>query len=65
MAGLEAWEIGLLVVAAYLALATLVRLMARRRDKLLDDLSRGAEQHRRKAASVGQAFQPDKKRESS
>jgi len=48
MAGLEAWEIGLLAVAGYLALATLVRLMARRRDKLLDDLSRNAAEHRRK-----------------
>ncbi len=48
MAGLEPWEIGLLAIAAYVAVSVLVRLMGRRRDKLLDDLSRDAAEHRRK-----------------
>jgi hypothetical protein len=48
MAGLEAWEIGLFATAAFVAVSVLIRLMARRRDKLLDDLSRDAAEHRRK-----------------
>jgi hypothetical protein len=39
MAGWD-WDIGILLVAAYIAVVSLVRLMARRRDKLLDDLSK-------------------------
>ncbi len=39
MAGLNGWEVVLLIVATYVAVVSLVRLMARRRDKLLDDLS--------------------------
>ncbi len=42
-------EITLLLVGAYIAVTTLVRLMARRRDKLLDDLSSDAQQQKRKA----------------
>jgi hypothetical protein len=50
MEGWELWDGGILLVAAYIAVVTLVRMMARRRDKLLDDLSKGAEQqHRRKS----------------
>lgn len=43
------WDIGLLIAAAYIAVISLVRLMARRRDKLLDDLSGDAQRHKRKA----------------
>jgi hypothetical protein len=49
MAGLEAWEIGLFATAAFVAVSVLIRLMARRRDKLLDDLSRDVADHRRKS----------------
>ena len=53
MAGWELWDVGILLVAAYVAVVTLVRMMARRRDKLLDDLSKGVEQqHRRKPKSA-------------
>jgi hypothetical protein len=43
------WEIALLAAAAYVAVITLVRLMARRRDKLLDDLSGDLKQEKQKA----------------
>ena len=43
------WDIGLLLAAAYIAVTTLVRLMARRRNKLLDDLSGDVRQQKRKA----------------
>jgi hypothetical protein len=48
MAGWEPLDIGILAVAAYIAVVTLVRMMAARRDKLLDDLSNDARQHRGK-----------------
>ena len=43
------WDIALLAAAAYVAVISLVRLMARRRDKLLDDLSGDLKQTKRKA----------------
>ena len=43
------WDIALLAAAAYVAVVSLVRLMARRRDKLLDDLSGDLKQQKRKA----------------
>ncbi|HEX3997437.1 MAG TPA: hypothetical protein VHX65_02690 [Pirellulales bacterium] len=42
-------DIALLFAAAYIAVTTLVRLMTRRRNKLLDDLSGDVQQHKRKA----------------
>jgi hypothetical protein len=48
MAGWEPLDIGILAVAAYFAVVTLVRMMAGRRDKLLDDLSKDAQQSRGK-----------------
>ena len=48
MAGWEPWDVGILLVAAYIAVVTLVRMMARRRDKLLDDLSKDVQQCRGK-----------------
>ncbi len=52
MAGWEPLDIGILAVAAYIAVVTLVRMMAGRRAKLLDDLSRDAQQHRGKRKSA-------------
>lgn len=43
------WDVVLLLGAAFIAVTALVRLMARRRDKLLDDLSSDAQQQKRKA----------------
>ena len=48
MAGWEPLDIGILAVAAFIAVVTLVRMMAARRDKLLDDLSRDAQKQRGK-----------------
>jgi hypothetical protein len=48
MAGWEPLDIGILAVAAYVAVVTLVRMMAGRRDKLLDDLSKDVQQSRGK-----------------
>ena len=60
MAGWEPWDIGLLLVAAYIAVVTLVRMMVRRRDKLLDDLSRRAhESPRRQPKSSGNGKRND------
>jgi hypothetical protein len=53
MADWELWDVGILLVAAYIAVLTLVRMMARRRDKLLDDLSKGAEQQQRRKPKPG------------
>jgi hypothetical protein len=38
VADIDGWEIGLLIVAAYVAAAALVRLMRRRRDQLIAEL---------------------------
>jgi hypothetical protein len=43
------WEIALLAGAVFVAVNSLVRLMARRRNQLLDDLSGDLKQQKRKA----------------
>jgi hypothetical protein len=48
MVGLDAWDITLLAVSAYVAVTTLVRLMRRRRDGLISDLLKEAEREQRK-----------------
>ncbi|HEV2970981.1 MAG TPA: hypothetical protein VGY55_13495 [Pirellulales bacterium] len=53
MAGWEPLDIGILLVAAYIAVVTLVRMMVRRRDKLLDDLSKGASQNQGRKRKPG------------
>jgi len=61
MAGWEPLDIGILAVAAYVAVVTLVRMMARRRDKLLDDLSSDVQQNRgkrKRAARLATATKP-------
>lgn len=42
------WEFALLAASAYVASVTLVRLMRRRRDALLDELTREAEAERQR-----------------
>jgi len=37
---MDGWDLTLLVVAGYVAVVTLVRLMARRRDQMLDEFRR-------------------------
>ena len=50
---LARWEIALLVVAGYVAIVSLVRLMVRRRDELVSDLRKKirAEQLRKKTTA--------------
>lgn len=40
MGALDTWDVTLLVVAGYLAVLALVRLMARHRDQMLSDIRR-------------------------
>jgi hypothetical protein len=40
MGAMDNWDVTLLIVAGYLAVIALVRLMARHRDQLLGDLRR-------------------------
>ena len=40
MGSMDGWDLTLLVVAGYVAVVTLVRLMARRRDQMLDEFRR-------------------------
>jgi hypothetical protein len=51
MAGVNGWEVALLVVGAFVAVTALVRLMANRRDQILDDLSRTAKRPKKKSAA--------------
>ena len=43
MFGMDAWDAVLLAAGGYLAVITLVRMMSRRRDAILEDLSREVE----------------------
>ncbi len=50
---MDGWDIALLAVAGYVAVTTLVRLMLRRRDQMVEQLQRRAGQRaetRRRAA---------------
>lgn len=51
MGTMDGWSFALLVVAAYVAASSLVRLMVRHRDHLLGDFGRGmaAEKQRKEA----------------
>jgi len=43
MGNMDSWDVTLLVVAGYLAIVTLVRLMARRRNQVYAELRQKAE----------------------
>ncbi len=45
---MDSWDVTLLVVAGYLAVVTLVRLMARRRNQVFEELRQKAEDEKRK-----------------
>jgi heme exporter protein D len=49
---MDTWDIVLLVVAGYLAVMALVRLMLRRRDQLLDEYRRQAEAEQQRAPAA-------------
>ncbi|MGD0382036.1 MAG: hypothetical protein ABSA77_00850 [Thermoguttaceae bacterium] len=48
MGNMDSWDVTLLVVAGYLAIVTLVRLMARRRNQVYAELRQKAEDEKRK-----------------
>jgi hypothetical protein len=48
MGNMDSWDVTLLVVAGYLAVVTLVRLMARRRNQVFEELRHKAEEEKRK-----------------
>ncbi len=48
MGAMDNWDITLLVVAGYLAVVALVRLMGRHRDQLLDDFRRQVADEKKK-----------------
>lgn len=43
MSGLDTWDIALLAISGYVAVVTLIRLMRRRSDGLIDELAEQAE----------------------
>ena len=45
---MESWDLVLLVVAGYVGTVTLVRLMVRRRDQILENLRKKLEKERRR-----------------
>jgi hypothetical protein len=50
MGAMDNWDVTLLVVMGYLAIVALVRLMARRRDQLLDEFRRQIEEEQKRNA---------------
>jgi hypothetical protein len=47
MGNMDSWDVTLLVVAGYLAIMSLVRLMARRRSQVFEELRQQAEKEKR------------------
>ena len=48
MGNMDGWDVALVVVAGYVALVTLVRLMIRRRDQLMDEFRRKMRKEKRR-----------------
>ena len=49
MEWLDRWDVALMLVAVYVSVMTLVRLMVRRRDQLVADVRQQLESHRKHA----------------
>ena len=45
---MDGWDVALLAMAGYVAVVTLVRLMIRRRDQLLDEFRRKVKQEKQR-----------------
>ena len=58
METMESWDIALLVVVAYLAVAALVRLMARHRDQLVERFRQDVQREKRHRAAQPDESQP-------
>ena len=50
MNGLDAWDLAILAVAAYISVVTLVRMMRRRREGLVDNLMEQVKVEKQKLA---------------
>lgn len=48
MGNMDSWDVTILVVAAYLAVVTLIRLMARRRNQVYNELRQQAEEEKKR-----------------
>ncbi len=53
MGNMDSWDVTLLVVAAYLAIVTLVRLMTRHRNQVIEQFNQQAQQEKRKQLQNG------------
>jgi hypothetical protein len=49
---LDRWDVALLVVTCYVAVMTLVRMMARRRDQVVTDVERQIQAYKKRAKPV-------------
>jgi hypothetical protein len=52
MGNMDSWDVTLLVVAGYLAVVSLVRLMTRRRNQVYEELRQKAEEEKRKQVQL-------------
>jgi len=61
---MEGWDVALLVVAGYLAVVSLIRLMARHRDRMVERFSRelAEERKRKQREAVRQKPAPSQRR---
>ena len=51
MAGVNGWDVALMVVGAFIAVTALVRLMTNRRDQILDELTEQSKKPKKKSAA--------------
>jgi heme exporter protein D len=54
MQAMDNWDVTLLIVAGYVAVVALVRLMARHRNQMLDDMRRQIAQERKRKQAEGE-----------
>ena len=48
MGNMDSWDVALLVVSGYVALVTLVRLMVRRRNQMMEEFRRELDKEKRR-----------------
>jgi hypothetical protein len=53
MQAMDNWDVTLLIVAGYVAVVALVRLMARHRDQMLDDMRRQIVKEKKRKQAEG------------
>ncbi len=58
MGNMDGWDVALLVVSGYVAVVTLVRLMARRRNQMMEEFRRELkkEKRRKQAEEMSRKF---------